>query len=227
MSALDLGHHDRVTEVQGPRAYEVRTGKRYLHGLEDGEVRHWPEYHLFVLDERTGSIMIEGGYGTFSYGWTSRGRDCSLHAFLYDLDFDYFMKKASKTPHMVFDGDTTIAKMRGDVIQARKDGDLTKAQAADIWFDIEHYVEGCTFNENEFYLAFGRAGSELQHFFCDGGPRLYTKEHSGMRRFWDEVWQLFREQVLRQHWLDHIAKTPLPRRRALVSVDSRFDRIAA
>lgn len=219
MSALDLGRFDRVTEVQGPRAYEVRTGKRYLHGLEDGEVRHWPEYHLFILDERTGSLMIEGGYGTFSYGWTSRGRDCSLHAFLYGLDFDYFMKKASKTPHMVFDGERTVKAMRASVIEARRWRDLTKAQAADIWFDIDHYIGDYPSDENEFYHSFGRCDSELHDFFCDGGPSLYTTEHPGMRRFWDEVWEAFREQVLRRHWLDHIAKTPLPRQRALAIVD--------
>jgi hypothetical protein len=220
LSAMDLGRFDRVTEVQGPRAYEVRTGKRYLHGLEDGEVRHWPEYHLFVLDERTGSIMIEGGYGTFSYGWASRGRDCSLHAFLYDLDFDYFMKKASKTPHMVFDGQRTIDGMRSYVIEARKEGALTRREAADIWFDIDHEIDGCTHDEQEFWRAFERCGSALHDLFCDGGPSIRTKEHAGMRRFWDEVWQAFRGQVLHQHWLDHIAKTPLPRRRAIVVRDS-------
>lgn len=229
MSALDLGRLDRVTEVQGPRAYEVRTGNRYLHGLEDGEIRHWPEYHLFILDERTGSIMIEGGYGTFSYGWTSRGRDCSLHAFLYGLDFDYFMTKAAKQPHRIVDHDRTVRELKKSLIESRRDAGLseratwTKRRVREMWDHLDS-LEG-DYRDKELVSRLYEDRDWYEWLDCSDPS--YMQDAPCMRRFWDDVWETFREQVLRRHWLDHIAKTPLPRRRALVSTHGRFDRIAA
>lgn len=228
--ALDLGRHDRVTEVAGPRAYEVRTGARYLHGLEDGEIRHWPEYHLFIVDERTGSLMIEGGYGTFSYAWPNRARDGeSLHAFLYDLDFDYFMGKASKQPHRVNDDKRTLRELKVDLLKRRREegswsgGQWTKDVVREMWDDLLGWESDYRGDDLVRKLFEDGAWSE----FLDYSDPSYTKEHPGLRRFWDEVWATFRRQVLREHWLDHVKRRPLPRRRALVSIEHRFDRIAA
>lgn len=229
MSGIKIGRADRAVEVQGPRAYEVRTGDRYLHGLEDGEIRCWPEYHLFIVDERTGSLLIEGGYGTFSYGWPAVARGPqSLHAFLYDLHFDYFMGKASKQPHRIVDHERTVAELKRDLIKTRweygrwKGTAWTKARVRSMWDDLTSWecdVQGADlvrrlFEDHDWYE------------YLDCSDPSYMQDHPRMRRFWDEVWSVFREQILRPHYLEYIKTKPIRRGRALVSA-ADVDRIAA
>lgn len=228
--SLDLGRHDRAIEVQGPRAYEVRTGTRYLRALEDGEIACWQEYHLFIIDERTGSVMIEGGYGTFSYGWPSVARGPEpLHSFLYDLHFDYFMGKAAKQPHRIVDHDRTVSELKRQLMKTRwEDGrwrgtDWGKARVREMWDDLVSWE--CGYQGESLVQKLFEDSNWYQ--FLDCSDPSYMQDHPCMRRFWDEVWSVFREQVLKPHWLSHLAKTPLPRRRALISTHGRFDRIAA
>ncbi|MDB5552159.1 MAG: hypothetical protein JWL86_2143, partial [Rhizobium sp.] len=204
--AIDLGRLDRAVEIEGPRAYEVRTGNRYLNGLEDGEIGYWPDYHLFTLNERTGHITIEGGYGTFSYCWHSRGRDgVSLHAFLYDLEFSYFIGKASKQPYRISDYDQTIVSMKRQVIEYRRQWGNSKEWARKVWDDIIA-VDGLNNDQEIMSYFWNSACSETYEMFAsDGGPFVMV-DHPGLRRFWDEVWAAFRDQILKPHWDQHNAE---------------------
>jgi hypothetical protein len=208
--SIHVGPYFDCREAEGPKAYEVRNGQRFLSALEDGKVQCWPEYHLILIDERTGNLLIEGGYGTFSYGWSRSGRDGeSLHSFLYDLDFDYFMKKAAKQPYRVIDLDATVKGLRKDLLRERHDGSYTRDEAREMWETLEA-AEGY--------------GSGLVDRLCEDGqwsefldysdPSVMV-DHPRMRRFWDEVWTPFAEAVLRPHWLQHIKQRPIPARRAL------------
>lgn len=200
MSGLALGLHTTCQPVEGPKAYEVRSGSRYLQSLEDGEIRSWPDYHFILIDERTGHLMIEGGYGTFSYGWPAYGRGkVSLHAFLYDLHFDYFMGKAARQPYRVADFDATVHALQREILSDRRCRFLDRREARELWDDLDE----------------ARADND-----CDGMVRrLYDdsawsarldcsdpsvmRDHPGMVRFWDEVWRPFCEEVLRPHWIAH------------------------
>ena len=197
MGSLNLGPHGVVREVPAPRTYEVTTGTRYLSRLEDGDIRGMADRHTFILDERTGQIMIDGSYGTFAYSWSTSGRaGTSLHAFLHSLDFDYFMKKASKTPHRDHDMPKTLLRMREDVLDARRHDSITKEQARAVWNAVHDLDE--TMSESEFIAAF-QSDNDLYEYWCDGGPPMATKENGAMRAFWDEVWSVFRTEVLAPH----------------------------
>jgi hypothetical protein len=215
MSAINIGMHFDCRPAEGPKAYDVRSGERWLHNLEDAEIRCWPEHHLILIDERTGHLMIEGGYGTFSYGWPNYGRgERSLHAFLYSLGFDYFMEKASRQPHRVIDVAATVRRLKEEIVEDRRRRDLEKSEARDLWDELE----SC---ESEHGRGF------VDRLFEDRGwyARLDCSDPSvmvdspTMRRFWDEVWSPFCEEVLRLHMLDHVKRRPIPRGRALVAVE--------
>lgn len=195
MKSIDLGILNIVKEVQGPRTYQVKTGRQYLRSLEDGEISYWPETHTFMLDESTGQIMIDGGYGTFSYCWPSYGRGAgrSLHGFLHGLSFDYFMNKASKQPYMVADIQGTYDEMRSTIIKERRNNWLEKDHARKLWDALEDLSGGMT--EDEFVHRLYEDPILYSHY-CDGGPTIKNVEHGGMRRFWDEVWTVFRDEIL-------------------------------
>lgn len=208
-----VGPYLNIAEAAGPKAYEVRSGSRFLTALEDGEVRCWPEYHLILIDERTGYVTIEGGYGTFSYRWPSvaRGPE-SLHSFLYDLNFDYFMGKAAKQPYRVADLDKTVAGLRRQLIEDRRRLDIDRREARDLWQALEDA-------DHDGADQFVRALYDDAHWSArlDYSDPLVMVDDPGVRRFWAEVWKPFAEQVLRPHWLQHQARRPLPANRALVA----------
>lgn len=210
--SLFVGPYLNIVEAAGPRAYEVRNGRRYLTALEGGEVRCWPEYHLILIDERTGYLTIEGGYGTFAYGWPSVARGAeSLHSFLYKLHFAYFMGKAAKQPYMVADLDATITSLQRELLADRRCQYLEKREARDLW---DHLEDADHDSADELVRSLYRDSGWSARLDCSD-PSVMI-EHPGMRRFWDEVWTPFAQEVLRPHWLQHQAKTPLPKRRALI-----------
>lgn len=216
MSAIRLGLQVACSEVQGPRAYEVRAGERWLHGLEDGEIRCCPEYHFIMIDERAGHFMVEGGYGSFSNSWPSYGRgERSLHAFLYGLDYGYFMEKAARQPHRVADRDATIQALRRELLEDRRHNWLDKTQARELWDTLDDATAHSGTTEDlvrELY----RDGEWYARLDCSDPSVM--RDAPTMRRFWDEVWQPFRSEVLRPHWLEHMKRKPIPRRNALVEV---------
>lgn len=195
MPSMPIGQHVNIQEVSGARTYHVDTGDRYLTALEDGEIRCWPERHTFILNEETGDIVVMGDYGVFAYCWTDQMRaGRSLHNFLAGMSFDYFMRKASTTPHMVADIDATITRMKRELLKDRRDGDLDKALAKNIWDSIELYLDPGQGRDEFMHELFSDA--TLADYYCDGGPYIIEREHDGMRRFWDQVWSTFRQDVL-------------------------------
>lgn len=211
--SMFVGPYLNIAEAQGPRAYEVRTGRKYLTALEGGDVRCWPEYHLILVDERTGHLTVEGGYGTFAYGWpnVARGPE-SLHSFLYDLEFDYFMGKASKQPYRIVDLDATMERLKRDLIRDRREGWLDKKEARDLWHGLEC---GGDNDSRSFVESLMRESGWCARL--DYSDPSVMIDHPGMRNFWNEVWRPFAEEVLRPHWLQHQAQRVIPRSRALVA----------
>lgn len=192
----------RIAEIPPPATYEVQSGQWWLHGsIEDGEVRSWGERHVITLNEATGHFTCEGGYGTFSYCWPApnRGKE-SLHAFLYDVHFDYFMGKASKQPHRVADHDATVARLKRDICRDRRDGWIDKDNARELWRVVDWADEGDT-------AALVRNLYEDSDWSArlDCSDPSVMIDHPGMRRFWAEVWEPFAEQILKPHWDAHRA----------------------
>lgn len=211
--SINIGPHFHCKEVPGPKAYEVRSGTRYLTSIEDGEVRCWPEYHLILIDESKGYLSIEGGYGTFSYGWPNVVRGGrSLHSFLYSLDFYYFMEKASKQAHCIGDTEATVARLRREILTDRRQKWIEKDHARGLWDTLECASHDYA-SELVRELYHDREWSER----LDYSDPTVMIDHPGMRRFWDEVWKPFCEDVLRPHWLDYVKTIPIPRNRAMVA----------
>lgn len=219
---INLGPYLRVTEVQPTmRIYDVRAGSRYLHGLEDGELRHHSDYHRIMIDEGTGFVSIEGGYGSFSYYWTARGGE-SLHAFLYDLDFDYFMGKASKKPHRVPDHDKTVAHLRRELLRHRRDkgnwlgSTWAREEVRSMWDDLTRWA---AINDVENGLVPKLYEDRKWSRFLDHNDPTVMRPCGALTRFWNEHWRPFCEEVLRPHWLQHVKRRPVARNRALTLVD--------
>ncbi|TZG25626.1 hypothetical protein [Sphingomonas montanisoli] len=194
--------YSRIAEIPAPATYEIRSGEWWLHGsLENGEARSWGGRHIITINEATGHFTCEGGYGTFSYCWPalSRGSE-GLHAFLYDVDFGYFMGKASKQPHRIADHDATVQSLKRELVRDRREGWLTKENARTLWTELVDADDG---NTDEMVRTLYQDGGWSERFDCSD-PSVMV-DHPAMRRFWGEVWKPFAAEVLRPHWEAHRA----------------------
>lgn len=194
---MDLGFSSSIVEIHGTRTWRISVGDTRLTALEDGDILHWPEYHLFVMDETTGHLMVDGSFGTFAHAWPSWGRakGQSLAAFLLTLRFDYFMAKAARQPWSEVDVRASILSMRREVLDERRKGYFEAAPTREVWDDLKDLDFDMT--EGELTRAVWESGPLYDRFFADGGPSFVRRDVTLARRFWNEVWEAFRDKVLK------------------------------
>lgn len=222
----------QIRELPAPKYYEVIYTQRFQH--EDG-VRSWNERALIVIDEAKGHFSVESGYGNFAYSWSREGRGGeSLHGFLFDTDFDYFMGKASAKPHRIPDHDRTVKALRRDLCERRREEGnwsgawLTKKRAREMWEDLDSWEGG--YRGDDLVRKLFEDSDWAK--FLDYSDPSYDMVDPGLHRFWTELWRPFCHNVLR-HWfeidkqrrparalerLQQEKRYPLPRRRSLCLV---------
>lgn len=109
---------------------------------------------LFVFDESSGSLFIHSDYGTWSHIWRSEGRGKgSLMDFFLSCDCDYLARKFVPGDRQdKFDFDKTVVSIKSAILQARREGALTKhtgviefdsvSSARDLWDDVLDLEDG-------------------------------------------------------------------------------------
>ncbi len=152
------------------RVYKMRTDKGF--GWANITIREWP---------RGGSFDAQSDYGSYSYTWSSIG-DRTLRKFIMGLDFGYFMGKA-KPGYMRFDSRATTDEVRRMILERRREGDLAKSDARDMYDNLYMLEEASS--EDSYYANwydyFGR--------LCDSydAPNI-AKPDAQSLAFWNDVW---------------------------------------
>ena len=204
MSVIDLPPIAEVTQVSAPVTFHVITGRRYLHALEEpakglDQIRAWRERSIFMIDEHTGLVAAETEYGTYSYYWPPAYRSDDIFTFLARLDFDYFMNKAAKQPYRVLDFDRTLAELRRDLLQDRRDHNVDKASARDRWEALASIEAEYPLNEDGFYHHWHGNGALTDWLYGADIP-LLSKDHGSARYFWEVIWHtLINSEPFRAH----------------------------
>lgn len=193
-----------VAEVPAAVTFEVITGSRYLHALEQpdngqDQIRSWRERSRFSIDEATGLVQAETEYGTFSYYWPPAYRSEDLFTFLAHLDFYYFMGKAAKQPHRVLDLPRTLAELRRDIIRDRRDGSIGRAAARDRWEGLDR-LDGEAPQSGDAFMRIWHDISELADWLYGADVSYHEMDHGGARYFWDVIWAaLIGSDAFRRH----------------------------
>lgn len=194
--SMNVGRRDVARAITPSETHVISTGTLHLHGLEDGELRSWPDHHLATLNEETGLIMVHGDLGSYVHSWPPSHRPGrTLHEFLAEMTFDQFMTKASTTPHMRADIAATVATMRRELIAERRADTISRTDARNLWTliadDLEHLDD-----ENAFIEAIWRDRDLTRHYY-DGDPPYVARVPKEIAvRFWKEVWETLRRDVL-------------------------------
>lgn len=195
-SPLNVGRRDVVEIADSSETHLVSTGDMHLHGLEDGTIRCWADHHVVTLHEETGLVVVHGDLGTYVHSWPPSHRpNRTLHEFLARITFDQFMTKASTIPHMEFDRTATLDQMRRELLADRRSGRLNRIEARKLWDLIQEDLEDVG-DEREFIEAIWRDRDLSARYYDGDPPYVAQRVRIIARRFWDEVWETFRQQVL-------------------------------
>ncbi len=86
----------------------------------------------FAIDEAGGIFNCQSDHGNYNHHWPHHGRKTFKH-FLIELarDPQYLMEKVSEKTYFNFDAN--LGEWKRTVLQMRKDKELTKEQAKDVW----------------------------------------------------------------------------------------------
>lgn len=181
-----------VAEVAAPITFEVITGNRYIRVVDGpipwGEIKSYRERSIFLIDDRTGLVSAETEYGSYAYHWPPAHRGEDIFTFLASLQFDYFMGKAAKQLYREIDLDRTIRDYRLQLVQTRRDRELSKEAARACWAALEsllHEVDRRL--PDDFVHAWYRSNALCRWIdACDVGPWLADTHQA--RHFWDVIW---------------------------------------
>lgn len=116
----------------------VTTWRYYLPSTKD---QPWAE----VLLTSSGMFAVVSDYGNYAYPWRAHG-DRDFREFVAGLakDGDYAAGKLSQ--RTAYRGDETLAAIRRHILQERRSGRLTAAEASEFWnemdeYDLDRYAE--------------------------------------------------------------------------------------
>lgn len=89
---------------------------------------------VFTIDEN-GLFNCQSDYGDYQYMWPRHGRKSFKH-FILELarDSHYLLRKVAKDDY--FYEDETLEKWKQAIITERKENNITKNQARDLWDEI-------------------------------------------------------------------------------------------
>jgi len=142
-------------------------------------------------NESTGRIQIASDFGSWENYWGACGK--SFKSFLISLNIDYVAGKFGADKW--FDEVATIKQFKREVLEYRKDDSITAEVARKIWNEIIDLEEVGSY-ENEFSMRLFN-GEEIMRFY-DYCPHLIRDISPLFRRFWNEIWPVFVEELKKE-----------------------------
>lgn len=138
------------------------------------------------LQEDPGSVVILSDYGNWSNFWQPAHRSQKLPEFLAGLDADYAGGKFLGAGLDVYDEDRTRKTIAENILQSRREGDLSKDEARTHWNEIDLLDAGFDAWCQETTLP-------------DAWEWGYgTIMEPDWRNFWDRLWVPFVVPALRE-----------------------------
>lgn len=127
--------------------------------------------------QENGRVVILSDYGDWSYWWGHRG-SASTATFLAQLDCDYMCHKLLGSHSQEIDTQRTYRAMQDAVLQARRDGLLTKDEAREEWDRVQDFEGG----DRSFEMwVQDSALDDAYEYKCH-------KLSSDWQNFWDRLW---------------------------------------
>jgi hypothetical protein len=147
--------------------------------------KYWADITIDAK-EQTGRIQIASDFGSYQNYWGACG--CNFKDFLAKLDIEYAAGKFGANKH--FDSEKTLKNFKASVLEYRRNGDMSKENARDIFNEIKELEE--YIYENEFYINLNNSHA-LMRFF-DWCPHLSYSIHPQFINFWKYIWPVLLQE---------------------------------
>lgn len=151
--------------------------------------------HVFSAHKEHLHLAFSGDRGPWLYDWYGTGRKdwAETLAWAARIDSDYLMRKLGQGRLQdEFDAQATVRNIKDCVIQRRRDGDLTKEEARDVW-DSMWRLEGE--GEHEIYEFIDNHRDDLGH--DDLGDLFVRNPPYDLVFLCYAVWPLFADFIKR------------------------------
>ena len=140
----------------------------------------------------TGRISIASDYGSWQNYWGACGSD--FKDFLGRLNEDYVANKFDVKEQV--DVEATVKLWKSEVINYRRQEDITQEQARDIWDEVE---ELALYSHNELESEM-KASAYLIDFLREWSDTDWIERRTDPRfgRFWKEIWPVLLAEFARE-----------------------------
>lgn len=173
-----------------------------------GEHREWARFWL--TDD--GCLTILSDFGNYGYWWWDIA-DSDFREFLIGCDNDYVMRKLADG-RREFDGEATVKRIRDWIVRLRRDGDLSREDAAFEWNLVHPKPDALPWRSPDERGAFSCMTNEVeahewyqQTRLSDATELLEYSLPVQLQMFMQRLWPLFVEQLDAE--LDAEEETPI------------------
>lgn len=142
-----------------------------------------------------GEIMINSSYGAFANAWSACGEP--FKKFLIGIEMDYFMGKCLGRGATVFDGSASYKAAVARVLDARRNNDLSKEDARELYDELEYCQSELEDSEASFTAAIYRVPSngDQSRVFDEAYEMLVDMPNPQAVGFWKKLWPAFEAEL--------------------------------
>lgn len=195
---------NHVKKSEGWDVYSVRANHEWATIAVNG----WQGRGVDGRLREIGEIMIHSSYGSWAYQWGHLGEPFKLWL-ANTKDRSYIAQKFMGSEAYEFDGEKTVRELRADLLQHRRQCDLTKADARSIWDFIDAHESELESSEHEFVERMqdctrwadwqdheDEPGPGARYFLLEPWERIAKSLDTQFMGFWDTIMPVF-QQALR------------------------------
>ena len=187
---------NRVTIDTSGQTYRVRTAR---HEWATIVLFGWQATRNDGTPRECGEILINSGFGQWAYSWGHLG--VPFKRFLLKAERGYIATKFMAADAHKFDGQLTVRELRLRLLRWRKEGQLNKDEARQLWDYIEQNEFELESSTHDFVGAMQQAETELIstkaiiRFLQEPWEHIATSLDIQFAGFWREVWPVFLDQL--------------------------------
>lgn len=164
--------------------------------------RGWTATGIDGKPRECGEILIHSTFGSWGHAWHHLG--VPFDQWLPTAELAYCAEKFMGSKAYKFDGTATVTGLRRHLIELRQHGELTKAQAREVWDWIANN-EDCLESGSDMFCVTMQDG----YVCCDSAKSFFEEPWEMIRKsldtqfigFWGELWPVFIDHIKSQEFM--------------------------
>lgn len=153
-------------------------------------VRSGYDYGAVFIEcgETSATVSTVSSFGSYGYHWSNTGPD--PRGFLRRMPFESLASKFLGNDSLVFDRDAQEREMKREIIDQRKQNEMDKVTAREVWDEVQAILTNCSGNSEEFYreLILTDFAFSCLYNADHGSVHVCTMPEPQLVGFWSDIW---------------------------------------